>query len=405
MDKKALIIAYYYPPINNGGVQRPASFAKYLPLYGYKPIVLTCKIPDVVADENDILRVRDPGWELTAAGGIRSFAFRSVRKVLFKNGILPGYLYWWYKEVLKSIDFAIEEYRPDIILATFPPQDNLMIGVELSKRYNIPLVLDFRDGMVFETLGEEPFLVKWRFRRLERQFVNKSAGVVTVTDPITNYFNKKYPKCNACTISNGYDPEEWLDIKNLDLGDKINIVYTGRLSISRIGNSLEPLIKAINNLTKCEKNLIRIYLVGEFTNHERNNILKGSCSQVFHFIGFVDRMLALRYQYSADFLLLVITAPGRGLTSGKLFEYLAARRPIFALTEGTAAEDIINKTGTGICISPNDIEGITRQLKNIINMYPNIDFYKPIPDEIEKYDRRVLAKQLADFFDQVIDRK
>ena len=68
--------------------------------------------------------------------------------------------------MLKSIDSAIEEYSPDVILATFPPQENLMVGMEISKRYNIPLIIDFRDGMVFEALGVEPFLVKWRFRQL-----------------------------------------------------------------------------------------------------------------------------------------------------------------------------------------------------------------------------------------------
>ena len=405
MDKTALIIAYYYPPTNNGGVQRPASFAKYLPLYGYKPIVITCQTPEATSSEKGILRVPDPGAELTAAGGIKSLPFRGIRKVLFKSGILPGYLYWWYKEVLKSIDSAIEEYSPDVILATFPPQENLMVGMEISKRHNIPLILDFRDGMAFESLGVEPFLVKWRFKQLETQLVNSSVGVITVTDPITDYFNEKYPGCNASTISNGFDPEEWVNVNKINLGDKINIVYTGRLSMSRKGTSLEPLLEAISGLTEYEKKRISVSLVGEFNNQERNNILKSSCSQVFKFIGFVDRMLALRCQYSADFLLLAITAPGRGLTSGKLFEYLAANRPIFALTEGTAAEDIINRTGTGICLSPNDIEGITRQLKNIINMYPNVDFYKPIPEEIGKYDRKLLTKQLADVFDQVLDKK
>ena len=72
MDKTALIIAYYYPPTNNGGVQRPASFAKYLPLYGYKPIVITCQTPEAASSEKGILRVPDPGAELTAAGGIKS---------------------------------------------------------------------------------------------------------------------------------------------------------------------------------------------------------------------------------------------------------------------------------------------------------------------------------------------
>ena len=187
MDKTALIIAYYYPPTNNGGVQRPASFAKYLPLYGYKPIVVTCQIPEMMKSDDGILRVRDSGAELTSTGGIKSLAFRGLRKVLFKSGILPGYLYWWYKEVLMSMQSIIEEHRPDIVFATFPPQENLMIGMEISRKYNIPLVLDFRYGMVFEALGAEQFLVKWRFRQLEKRFVNESSRVITVTDPITDY--------------------------------------------------------------------------------------------------------------------------------------------------------------------------------------------------------------------------
>ena len=405
MDKTALIIAYYYPPTNNGGVQRPASFAKYLPLYGYKPIVITCQTPEATSSEKGILRVPDPGAELTAAGGIKSLPFRGIRKVLFKSGILPGYLYWWYKEVLKSIDSAIEEYSPDVILATFPPQENLMVGMEISKRHNIPLILDFRDGMAFESLGVEPFLVKWRFKQLETQLVNSSVGVITVTDPITDYFNEKYPGCNASTISNGFDPEEWVDVKKINLENKINIVYTGRLSFSEQGRSIGSLIKAIDCLKEDEKKHLCLHMVGDFSEQEKALIHGTLNPKLVNFVGFVNRKMALQYQYSADLLLLVTSLGQRSVATGKLFEYLAANRPIFALTEGTAAEDIINRTGTGICLSPNDIEGITRQLKNIINMYPNVDFYKPIPEQIAKYDRKLLTKQLADVFDRILDRK
>jgi len=403
MDKTALIIAYYYPPTNNGGVQRPASFAKYLPLYGYRPIVITCQTPKARNSEKGILRVCDPGIELTTTGGIKSLVFRGIRKVLFKLGILPGYLYWWYKEVLKSVESVMDEYSPDIILATFPPQENLMIGMEISKRYNIPLILDFRDGMVFEALGVEPFLVKWRCRQLERQFVNRSAGVISVTDPITDYFNEYYPGCNTSTISNGFDPEEWVDIKKINLGDKINIVYTGRLSFSEQGRTIESLIKTIDSLNKDEKKRLCLHMVGDFSEQEKALIYNTLKPESVNFVGFVDRKMALQYQYSADLLLLVTSLGQRSVATGKLFEYLAAGRPIFALTEGTAAEDIINRTGNGICINPNDIEGIIRQLKKIINMYPNVDFYKPIPEEIAKYDRKLLTKQLADVFDQVLD--
>jgi len=403
MNKTALIIAYYYPPTNNGGVQRPASFVKYLPLYGYNPIVVTSQVPEAIKSEDVILRVRDMGAELTARGGIKSLAFRGMRKLLFKSGILPGYLHCWYKEVLMNIQSTIEEYRPNIILATFPPQENLMIGMEISKIYNIPLIIDFRDGMVFEAVAVEPFLVKWRLRKIERQLVNIAARIITVTDPITDYFNENYSGCNASTISNGFDPEEWLDVKTLNLGDRINIVYTGRLSFSRRGTNIRSLIRAIDGLTDGERSKICFYMVGIFSEQERASMLDTAYPGLFKLVGFVDRKTALQYQYSADLLLLVTSLGLQSLATGKLFEYLAANRPIFALTMGTAAEEIINRTGTGICLNPNDIDGITMQLKRIISMYPNLDFYQPVSREIEKYNRKLLTKQLAKIFEQVLE--
>lgn len=404
MEKTALIIAYYYPPTNNGGVQRPASFVKRLPFYGYKPIVITCQTPEAIKSEKEIIRVCDPGTEFTTVDSIKSFLFRGIRRVLFKSGILSGYLYWWYREVLKSIESVIEEYRPDIVLATFPPQENLMIGMEISKRHNIPLILDFRDGMVFEALGAEPFLVKCRLKQLEKQFVNSSVGVVTVTDPITDYFNETYPGCNASTISNGFDPDEWLAVPKINLGNKINIVYTGRLSLSEQGRSIESLIRAIDSLDKDEKKRLCFHMVGDFSQREKALICNSLNPELVNFVGLVDRQKALQYQHSADLLLLVTSEGQKSIATGKLFEYLAAQKPIFALTAGTTAEEIINRTGTGICLSPNDIEWITRGLKAIINMYPNIEFYKPFLEEIAKYDRKFLTKKLADLFDQVLDR-
>lgn len=402
MTKTAMIIALYYPPINNGGVQRPASFAKYLPLYGYKPVVVTCEPLEAKKSEDGILRVCDPGAQLTAKGGIRSLVFRGIRKTLFKSGILPGYYYWWCKEVLMSMQSIMEKHRPDIILATFPPQDNLMIGTEISKKYNVPLVLDFRDGMVFEPLRQEPISVKLRFGLLEKQFQEVSTRIITVTDPITEYFNTTYPGHKACTISNGFDSDEWVKINKIDLGKKINIVYTGRLSLSRSGISVEPLIKAIDGLNENEKNRIYLYMVGDFSKQEKALMLNNAHSKLFNIVGFVDRKTALQYQYSADLLLLIAGHEQQSVAPGKLFEYLAASRPIFGLTAGTAAEEIIYRTGTGICLAPNDIHGITMQLKQIIRMYPRLDFFKPDPEQIERYSRKVLTKQLAEVFNQVL---
>lgn len=401
MHKTALIIAYYYPPTNNGGVQRPASFAKYLPDYGYKPIILTCQTPEAPVSEAGVFRVPDPGIKLSNTGGLKYFAFRVMRKVLFKSGAIPGNLYWWYKEVLKNVELIIEEQQPDIILATYPPHENLMIGMEISRKYNIPLVLDFRDGMVFEALGSEPFTVRLRERTLERKLLNSSVWVVSVTPSISDYFAAMYPECKRITISNGYDPEEWAEVKKLSLGERINIVYTGRFSISRKGTSIKSLIQALDSLNETEKKRLCIHMVGDFSVSERSFMQK-TYPGLFNFVGFVDRSLALQYQRSADLLLLVTALGQSSVATGKLFEYLAAGRPILAITKGTAAEEIINRTGTGVCLSPADVDGITRQLKNIIKGYPEVDFYKPVLEEIQKYNRKILTRQLAGVFDEVL---
>ena len=143
-------------------------------------------------------------------------------------------------------------------------------------------------------------------------------------------------------------------------------------------------------------------MVGEFSQDEKEAMLDSLTNEMVKFHGFVTRKEALQFQRSSDLLLLVTLTGQESLATGKTYEYLATSRPILALTEGTAAEDIIKRTGSGICINPNDAEKITRQLKTLIDTYPNLDFYKPIKSEIEKFNRITLTQQLAGIFDQVL---
>jgi glycosyltransferase involved in cell wall biosynthesis len=406
MNKKVLMIAYYYPPINNGGVQRPASFAKYLPSFGYEPIIVTCNMPGVVNDtkhlnaEKCILRFRDRGSDFISLGAAQSFLYRGARKVLYKVGLLPGYFHWWYKEVSKNVHSIVEEYKPDIVWSTYPPLENLMIGMDITRKYGIPLILDFRDGLVYESLDKQFFYLDARLKRIEEQLVSSAAKIVTVTDPITEYFNCHYPGKKAVTISNGFDRDEWQNLEKINLGDKINFAYTGRLTNSRKGTSIKQLVKAINLLSEDEKKKICFHMIGEFSNKE---IKVMSNEVVFKIHGFVDRFTALQYQYSADILLLVTASGQRSVATGKLFEYLAAKKPIFALTGNTAAEEIIINTGIGICVDSLIPGRITQELRKIITEFPQVSFYKPVKQKIDSYDRRRLANHLANLMDDVIE--
>jgi len=401
-EKKALIVAYYYPPANNGGTQRPYSFAKYLPLFGYQPLVLTVRTEEMQKNEVNILRINDPALEITKKRTIHSFLFRAIRKLAFVSGFFPGNLHWWYKEASSQIDAIIREHLPDIIFATFPPHETLMLGMKAAKKYNIPLVLDFRDGMVFESLEKRNILSAWRQKRLEKKLLENSVHVTTVSEPISTYFGNKYTENSVTTITNGFDPAEWDGVDKMLLGDKINIVYTGRLSKSRRGTSVSSFLSAISSLSKSQKDEIMLHMVGDFNRDEKEAMLDSLTNTMVKFHGFVTRKEAIQFQRSSDLLLLVTLTGQESLATGKIFEYLAASRPILALTEGTAAEDIVKRTGSGICVNPNDTEKIASQLKTIIDTYPNLDFYKPNKNEIEKFNRITLTQQLAHIFDQVL---
>lgn len=400
--KKVLIVAYNYPPINNGGVQRTFKFSKYLPFYGYEPIVITCGLQIDGDFKHKIYRFRDWGQDLCAKGGLFSFLYKLVRKIGFDIGLLDGYNQPWFKEIRRKFK-SMEIPTPDLVFATYPPIEDLLLGVMFSKFYKIPLVADFRDGFVYEPLNKG-ILPTWymRQKRIEKYIVENASYIITVTDPITNYFKQTYPECRAITITNGYDEDDWETIDKIDLGNKINMVYTGRLSASESGRTIIPFLDAIKFLDGSEKAKLAIHMVGQFTNKEEYTIFNYGYKDLFKIKGIVSRKEALSYQISADILLL-FTAPGKkSVATGKLFEYLASNKPIFALTSGTAAEEIIQATGTGICVNTNDVNGIAQALKKIIKSAPNFDFYHPNYPLIAKYSRKLLTQKLALVFDQVL---
>lgn len=395
-----ILLTYTYAPKFNAGVQRPLKFAQYMPSYGYNPIIITAEETNGEYAEKGIYRFRNDLLELELEGGIKSILLRTTRRILYQAGIIHGYNYFWYKEVLKALPGIIKDESPNIIYATYPPVEPVMLGIDASKKAQVPLVVDFRDGFVFEPFAPVLFPAAIRNKITEKYIVDNCQHIISATEPITNYFKKTYSRCSASTITNGFDRSDWLGLEKYDLGSKINIVYTGRLSSAGAGRTIDPLLRAIDRLTAEERKSFLIHIIGESTEWERNELISryGDISQV---IGTVPRREALRYQISADILLLVTGEQYSSTATGKVFEYLVSGRPILGITGQTVARSIIETTGTGICVN-SDIREITKALRKIIKSHPNYDFYKPIENEISKYSRKELTGQLAKVFDNVL---
>lgn len=398
MLKTVLIISYNYPPMNNGGVQRPFKFAKYLPQNKYKCVIISNSNYGKLHNEHNIYRFNDKSESIKQNSNIiLVIIFKILRKILYLLGIIPDYEFLWCRKVIKNIKQIIEKENIDIVFSTYPVISNMIIGKYIKRNYNLPLVLDFRDGFVFEPLHKENFIRTLVNKVMEKNLIKFSDFVITVTDPITNYFKTKYNINNIYTITNGFDIDDFQNLKKINLGDKINIVYTGRLSKSSPDIKINKLISAINNLNI---NNIVFHFYGEYTVYEINEIKRIKNNKVF-INSQVERKRALEIQKSADILLFITSKERTSVATTKLFEYMASNKPILALTKDTVAEKIINNTHIGICADPDDENSIKKVLKIISD--ENYNFFHP--SNIEIYSRKILTKKLALLFDNLLNDK
>ncbi len=405
---KILLIAYYYPPINSGGTMRPFKMAKYLPQFGHEVTVLTHRYGKSIIEEGNpgIIRISDISFNRDRVGMGRRLVWlglRGVTELLNRVGIYCSIYTWWKKKVMRNSAAIIERVKPDVIIATYPPVETLEIGVYLSQRYNIPLITDFRDGLMFEPIETKRMArytcIRRRYQEIESKAVHSAVAVTAIAHPITDYYRETYQPQYVEMISNAFDPE---DLENLPAvapfeSSCFNIVFTGRFGLSDVGTRVDFFFDAVRQLLRDEPTLlakVRIHLLGEYREAELNVLkdLRDTGVLVLH--GFVERTRALAFQQQAD-LLLVITSPDRSsLVSAKIFEYLFAGRPILALTYKTVLAEIIHETKTGWVVHPWQLEAIATVLRRIVCEPEFYNTFKPDWQAIESYSSRKQVEKL-----------
>ncbi|MGF6781105.1 glycosyltransferase family 4 protein [Paraburkholderia sp. GAS334] len=404
----ALVIAYHYLPENNGGVQRVVSMKRHLPQHGVDVTLLThgtgnrgtaTERLDNVVRVFDVTR-RGVPWPLFVLyrllqRGSRLFGATGLRHTL------------WKRNAIRRSKSLIQTSRPDVVIATFPPLETIELALAVCRRHAIPLVVDFRDGLLFEPL--DPGLLKSaslarHIDRLEREIIENASAIVTVSDPISDYYRGRRA-ARVETIANGFEADD----NQRSTGprpaafrtDRINVVHTGRLARSRAGTHIDSLLDAMTSLHDDNGGgRLLFHFYGEYTRQEVSALkpLVDKGNVVMH--GLVSRAESLVIQRQADVLLLVTASGQRSIATGKLFEYLGSGRPILALTKGTAAEAIINETQAGWAIAPDDTAAIRAMLKELAEGRL-LDSLKPRPDKIRSYERGEQMERYASLLQDV----
>jgi glycosyltransferase involved in cell wall biosynthesis len=377
---KLLVVAYYHPPINSGGThQGPVKFAKHLRRRGHRVTVLAPCYGPRPAGEADVLRVPDPSYncQRRGVGLVRWGVLRLGVELLNLVGV-PASIYGrWRRRALASAEWIRAEAEPEVVVATYPPLEDLEIGLGLANALSIPLVVDFRDGILYEPVEkrrmERHGCLRRHYRTVETAVAQRASAILAAFPSLTRHLTDEYGVDTVVTLPNGYDPEDLGDADGTWSFDSenFNLVHTGRFGGSDIDRDVSPLCSAVEDLIADQPALgdrLRLHLVGPLARRERRRFESLITRGVVVCHGLVSLPEALASQRAADALLLMTSMERAGHAPGKLYEYLHSGRPIVGLSPpGSYCASLIRSTGSGLVADPRDTSAIAELLGRIVS--------------------------------------
>jgi len=397
--KKVLFISYHFPPIAMS--QRSLKFVKYLPKFGWRPIVLTPKKSNYPRIDNTLLEQIPKQCTIIRLDSCEKYP---VSPIIRTSDFLEG----WFPMALKEGVKAIEEKNIDVIYSVAQPYLSLIVGVALKRLTGKPLVIDFRDEWT-----TNPFIrnINWNHeqslltKQFEKHVLKNADAVISVRDEIISTLNRisggQHPS-KFHSIPNGFDPLDFEHLRPIPPKKQFTMGYMGSIYGIRLATAnlfYKSLNTAIHN-NKILSNQIKLLLIGTLPKIPYTNV-----TRIASRTGFVNHHTALTYAASCDLLLLFIDPrEGNQIVTSKIYEYINLGKPILAIVPPKgAAANIIRETRTGVVIdSRTPASAIPVIIKNIQTWQMSTDSLNPNIIEIQKYDRKKQAGKLASIMNQLI---
>jgi glycosyltransferase involved in cell wall biosynthesis len=362
---RILLVAYFYPPSRDTGMLRPAAMAKWLRRLGHEVTVLTTSAygerPEDATEDatEDVIRTADAQrWRARLAGkdsigALFDSPTYSGRPHPLSKVIVPEALAAAWMPFARSRALRLHRERPfDCVITSSPPESAHAVGFALHRR-GVPWVADVRDAWTFESLRPRfPTGAQRRMdERLERRWLGAADVVVCVSQPAADDLRRR-SIADPLVIPNGWDAESapaTAEPTGLLPPDRVSLVYTGRFGT--YGRDPGPLIEALGEFARSNPEAaagLDLVIAGPLT-IEEDRLLGADVSPArIVRLGPLERDRALALQREADALLLIAQPTRSQLLNIKLFEYLAAGRPILALAAGTEAGRVAAELGAEV---------------------------------------------------------
>ena len=423
--KKVLIITYYWPPAGGSGVQRWLKFSKYLRGFDIEPVIYTIDNPSypildksseseipkdleilkqAIFEPNSMLSFFGRNNKKESAGFLNpnpTFLGKIVQYIR-ANYFIPDARKFWIQPSVNFLSNYLENNHIDAIITTGPPHSMHLIGLELKKKLGIKWISDFRDPWTEIDYFQQLPLTKKATKKhqdLEQEVLINSDMVVVVGETMKEKFLKHTKRIKVLT--NGFDTIEDLSTQKLD--EKFSITHVGLMNSDRNPTILWKVLNEISNTNPNFKNDLRIKLIGKIDDAVIQD-LKVFDHNTIETIPYLDHKDVSKYQASSQVLLLSINEvpSAKGIITGKIFEYLQAKRPILAIgpEDGDAAM-ILKNTNAGTIVGFKNKTVLKATILNLYKDYKEgVLFVKSI--NIEQYHRKNITSQLAEVIKKVV---
>ena len=448
--KKVILIAFYFNQVNEIASKRLRALAKYLPQFGWEPIVI---VPDLgfIPKENDDLNCRIIYTEYEDMFSHFSNKFKKSKSSDFNDSkeskeskdsiefnddklkdstsysnpiasraisiagevfAYPDGMKYWHESAFKEASKIMDTEEIDAIISSSWPITCHTIAKDLKERQNIPWIADLRDLWNLNPYVSHTFIRNYFEKRLELKTFENADALTTTTDLAAETLSTLHPMSRIVPILSGYDKDDFKFLEELvskrddfssDSPEKLKFIYAGSL----YGGKRDPtyLFEAIRQLedeNKLDSSKISIEFYGDSTGLEdianRYGLL-----DIVHIGGKIAHEEVLKKQLNSDVLLLISwdNEKEKMFIPGKIYEYFALKKPVLSIgyKEGSL-KDLIEETKVGYHVS--SLESTKEALLKIYEEFVENGTVELNADmNIEDYSMENMAKKFADLLNEL----
>lgn len=423
-NNRVLLIAYDFPPMKvSSSVQRNLKFAQYLGDFGWQAAVLTIR-PGAYSRTSDSQLSEIPedvrverAWGLNAA---KHLAIAGRYSLL--TALPDRWSSWWFGG-MHTGKRLIREFQPDILWSTYPIATAHMIGMGLKRRFGLPWIAECQDPMTLEGYPSNA-LHRRTATAVERRMVERSDRLVFVTQGALNAYRERYPEANHSdwsVISNGYDENNFqkslqqhqLSLNTVDKPEdtapssKVTLLHSGVIYTD--GRDPTALFDALVELRDSGHiNADNLEVALRATGHDDifgKLIAERKLQDIVKLKPLISYEKALAEMLAADALLLLQGRIFNMQIPAKIYEYLRAERPIFALADpaGDTAR-LLNELGEANLANISDKDDIKQQLGKLLPRLREHTLTLPTQTAVRQYSRYALTERFARLLDDVKQR-